>query len=150
MSRVADGKRCVCCQRSSARTRDSHNLHEKAACAAVSPHTYEIIVEGTEHQEHPRHNKSDGLYKLNRADQVILLRLRTGQTRLNLHPFNKMKMGQLKMCPLQQCCNDQQPSPPALPAPGHPAEDRPALGGVPDLTQNLQGDLAALWSTAAL
>ena len=38
-------------------------------------------------------------YSLSRADQVIILRLRTGHNRLNAHLYNKMRIGQSEMCP---------------------------------------------------
>ena len=39
-------------------------------------------------------NKTDSYYKLNRADHVFLLRLRSGHNRLNAHLFNTVKIGQ--------------------------------------------------------
>ena len=41
-----------------------------------------------------------GFVEKHRADQLTLLRMRTGHhNRLNAHLFNKMKMGQSEMCP---------------------------------------------------
>ena len=42
---------------------------------------------------------SDNLYKLNRPEQVILFRLRTGHSRLNAHMYSKFKVGESEMCP---------------------------------------------------
>ena len=47
----------------------------------------------------PKLNQSDSLHKLNRTEQVILLRLRTGHNRLNAHMYNKFKVGESEMCP---------------------------------------------------
>ena len=37
--------------------------------------------------------------KLNRTEQVIMFRLRTGHNRLNAHMYNKFKAGESEMCP---------------------------------------------------
>ena len=50
-------------------------------------------------QQHPNYNQSDSLHKLNRPEQVILFRLRTGHNRLNAHMYNKFKVGESEMCP---------------------------------------------------
>ena len=47
----------------------------------------------------PSSNQSDSLLKLNRSDQVILFRLRTGQNRINAHMYSKFKFGDSDMCP---------------------------------------------------
>ena len=39
------------------------------------------------------------LHKLNRTEQVILFRLRTGHNRLNAHTYNTFKVGESEMCP---------------------------------------------------
>ena len=69
----------------------------------VSCQDERTIIESLAHknclQEHTGHDRSDSCYKLNRADQVILLRLRTGHSRLDVHLFNKMTIGQSEMCP---------------------------------------------------
>ena len=44
-------------------------------------------------------NQSDSLHKLNRPEQVILFRLRTGHNRLNAHMYNKFEVGESEMCP---------------------------------------------------
>ena len=49
--------------------------------------------------QHPNYNQSDSLHKLNRPEQVILFRLRTGHNRLNVHLYNKFKVGESEMCP---------------------------------------------------
>ena len=65
-------------------------------------------------QQHPNYNQSDSLHKLNRTEQVLLFRLRTGHNRLNAHRYDKFKAGESEMCPrnadimraehlLQQC-----------------------------------------------
>lgn len=46
-----------------------------------------------EHTGH-KQTKTDSYYKLNRADHVFLLRLRSGHNRLNAHLFNTVKIGQ--------------------------------------------------------
>ena len=50
-------------------------------------------------QRHPNYNQSDSLHELNRPEQVILFRLRTGHNRLNAHMYNKFKAGESEMCP---------------------------------------------------
>ena len=40
---------------------------------------------------------SDSLHKLNRPEQVILFRLRTGHNRLSVHTYNKLKVGESEM-----------------------------------------------------
>ena len=50
-------------------------------------------------QQHPNYNRSDSLHKLNRPEQVILFRLRTGHNRLNAHMYNKFKVGESEICP---------------------------------------------------
>ena len=50
-------------------------------------------------QQLPNNNQSDSLHKLNRPEQVILFRLRTGHNRLNTHMYNKFKVGESEMCP---------------------------------------------------
>ena len=50
-------------------------------------------------QQHPNCNQSDSLYELNRTEQVILFRLRTGHNRPNAHMYNKLKVGESEMCP---------------------------------------------------
>ena len=50
-------------------------------------------------QQHPNCNQSDSLHKLNRTEQVILFRLRTGHNKLNAHMYNKFKVGESEMCP---------------------------------------------------
>ena len=49
-------------------------------------------------QQHPNYNQSDCLHKLNRPEQVILFRLRTGHSRLNAHMY-KFKVGESEMRP---------------------------------------------------
>ena len=45
-------------------------------------------------QQHP-----NSLYKLNKPGQVVLLRLRTGHNRFNVHMYSKLKVGESEMCP---------------------------------------------------
>ena len=55
---------------------------------------------------HPQYRQSShydtsqpGLNKLNRPEQVILFRLRTGHNKLNAHMYNNFKVGESEMCP---------------------------------------------------
>ena len=57
------------------------------------------IIQKRWSQLHPAHNKTDAYYSLSRADQVTILRLRTGHNRLNAHLYNKMRIGESEMCP---------------------------------------------------
>ena len=41
----------------------------------------------------------NSLHKLNRTEQVILFRFRTGHNRLNAHMYNKFNVGEPEMCP---------------------------------------------------
>ena len=50
-------------------------------------------------QQHPNFNQSDSFHRLNRPEQVILFRLRTGHNRLNVHMYGKFKVGESEMCP---------------------------------------------------
>ena len=50
-------------------------------------------------QQLPNSNQSDNLYKLNRQEQVILFRLRTGHNKHNAHMHSKFKVGESEMCP---------------------------------------------------
>ena len=64
--------------------------------------------------EHPRYNKMDPYYLLNRREQVMMFRLRTGHNRLNQHMYSKFHIGHTEQCPcgtdsqttehLLQCC----------------------------------------------
>ena len=97
-------------------------------------------------QQHPDHSQSDSYQLLNRSDQVVLFRLRTGHNRLNAHMFRKLKIGQSEMCPcgtapmttehlLQEC----------------PLQDGPRRATWPQpapLRDKLYGDLEALRRTA--
>ena len=51
------------------------------------------------HQQHPGYKQSNSYYSLNRADQVILFRLRTGHNRLRAHLFTKLRIGETDICP---------------------------------------------------
>ena len=50
-------------------------------------------------QQHPNSNQPDNLNKLNRPEQVILFRLRTGHNRLNSHMYSKFMVGESEMRP---------------------------------------------------
>ena len=54
---------------------------------------------------HPCHNKADPYHKLNRKEQVIIFRLRTGHNKLQYHLFNKFKVGETDLC---SCTTDSQ------------------------------------------
>ena len=56
-------------------------------------------------QQHPNYNQSDSLHKLNRPEQVILFRLRTGHNRLNARMYNKFKAGESDV-PMQRRYHD--------------------------------------------
>ena len=49
-------------------------------------------------QQNQNVNQSENLHKLNRPEQVILFRLRTGHNRLNAHMYSKFKVGEPEMC----------------------------------------------------
>ena len=42
---------------------------------------------------------SDSYYRLHRADQATLFRLRRGHNRMRAHLYNKMRIGQARLCP---------------------------------------------------
>ena len=50
-------------------------------------------------QEHPSYNQHDGYYSLERSEQVLLFRLRTGHNRLNDHMYRILRIGRSVMCP---------------------------------------------------
>ena len=58
-----------------------------------------ILMKRPSSKPSPNYNQSDSLHKLNRTEQVILFRLRTGHNRLNAHMYNKFKVGESEMCP---------------------------------------------------
>ena len=51
------------------------------------------------HKSHPNFNSRDAIYKLERSDQVIIFRLRTGHNRLNHHMHTRFRLGQTPGCP---------------------------------------------------
>ena len=51
------------------------------------------------HEHHPEHNPNDAIRKLDRAEQVIIARLRCGHNRLNYHMKAKFNIGQTANCP---------------------------------------------------
>ena len=57
-------------------------------------HTEEMVSWNTQ----DTNKKTDSCYNL-QADHVFLLRLRSGNNRLNTHLFNTVKIGQSQMCP---------------------------------------------------
>ena len=82
-----------------------------------------------------------------RADQVIMLRLRTGHNKMRAHLFNRLKIGESDLCPcdtapmttahlLQDC-------------PLHEAFHQATWPTMTTLTEKLYGDLAGLRRTAA-
>ena len=50
-------------------------------------------------KQHTNSNQPDSLHELNRPEQVILFRLRTGHNRLNAHMYSRYKVGESEMCP---------------------------------------------------
>ena len=69
-------------------------------------------------QEHPGYNQHDGYYSLDRSEQVLLFRLRTGHNRLNDHMYRILQIGRSEMCP----CNT------APMTSAHVLQDCPSLG----------------------
>ena len=49
-------------------------------------------------QQHPDFNSRDSFYQLSREDQVIIMRLRTGHSRLRHHMFTKFRVGESSAC----------------------------------------------------
>ena len=49
-------------------------------------------------QQHPNFNQSDSFHRLNRPEQVILYRMRTGHNRLNAHMYSTFKVGVSDVC----------------------------------------------------
>ena len=49
-------------------------------------------------QQHPNFNQSYSFHRLNRPEQVVLFRMRTGHNRLNAHMYSKFKVGESEMC----------------------------------------------------
>ena len=50
-------------------------------------------------QKHPDFNPTNGYHYLDRADQVILIRLRAGHNRMNAHMYSRLKIGQTDCYP---------------------------------------------------
>ena len=55
--------------------------------------------EGRERDRDRQRDLTNATSCMNRADEVILLRLKNGRNRLSARLFNKMKMQQSEMCP---------------------------------------------------
>ena len=98
-------------------------------------------------QQHPEHNRNDAYYLLSRSEQVCIVRLRTGHSRLRHHMHTKFRIGESAVCPcgtapmtvehlLQDCPTHQN-----LRAKTWPA-DQP-------LREKLYGSLESLRRTAA-
>ena len=96
-------------------------------------------------QEHPSYNQHDGYYSLERSEQVLLFRLRTGHNRLNDHMYRVLRIGRSVMCPcntapmtsahvLQEC-------------PSHGASRRAIWPQPTPLEEKLYGNLANLRRT---
>ena len=49
-------------------------------------------------QQHPDYNNRDSYYQLSREDQVIMVRLRTGHSRLRHRMFTKFRIGESAVC----------------------------------------------------
>ena len=50
-------------------------------------------------QQHPEHSKNDPYYLLSRTEQVCIVRLRTGDSRLRHHMHTKFRIGESSLCP---------------------------------------------------
>ena len=50
-------------------------------------------------QQHPNFNLSDSFHRLNRPEQVILFRMRTGHNRCNAHMYSKFTVGESEKSP---------------------------------------------------
>ena len=109
------------------------------------------LIKAIQHQrwseKHPDYKSNDPYHKLDRADQVIIFRLRTGHNRLNYHLYQKFKIGQTDQCPcgtgsmtadhlLQSC-------------PLHDDLRKRTWSGMVPTTVKLFGDLKDLQQTAA-
>ena len=94
----------------------------------------------------PKLQQSDSLHTLNRTEQVILFRLRTGHNRLNAHMYNKFKVGESEMCP----CNADMTAEHLLQhCPLHDAMRRDTWPEPTLLRDKLYGNLEELRRTAA-
>ena len=93
----------------------------------------------------PSYNQHDGYYSLERSEQVLLFRLRTGHNRLNDHMYRVLRIGRSVMCPcntapmtsahvLQEC-------------PSHGASRRAIWPQSTPLEEKLYGNLANLSRT---
>ena len=71
------------------------NLKEAKTMIKANQHTKWL-------EKHQNYNANDPFYNLERADQVIIFRLRTGHNRLNYHLFRKFNVGQTDQCPCQE------------------------------------------------
>ena len=49
--------------------------------------------------QHSTYNKCDPYYELDRSEQVLIFRLRTGHNRMNHHMYTKFKIGSTDQCP---------------------------------------------------
>ena len=73
--------------------------HDKSVSYKDEKTIIKSLAERKWHQKHPNFNTSDGFHFLDRAEQVILIRLRTGHSRVNAHMCSKVKIGQTYRCP---------------------------------------------------
>lgn len=59
--------------------------------------TIKTLAKKKWHKEHQDYNQKDQYYRLDREDQVIIFRLRTGHNRMHAH-LNKLKISETELC----------------------------------------------------
>ena len=77
------------------------NQHDKSASYKDEKTVIKSLTARKWHQKHPDINSADGYHYLDRANQVILIRLRTGHNRMNAHMYSKLKIGRITVLSAQ-------------------------------------------------
>ena len=72
--------------------REGDQPHQEDRCTSS-------VAENNGSKQHPNFNQSNSFHILNRSEQVILFRLRTGHNRLYAHMYSKSTAGESVMCP---------------------------------------------------
>ena len=73
--------------------------HDKSVSYKNEKNHHQVSRSKKMSPKHHDFNPTDGYHYLDRADQVILVRLRTGHSRINAHMYSKLKICQMDRCP---------------------------------------------------
>ena len=82
-----------------ARVRGQSDQEDRYTSNADEKTIIKTLTKKKWNQKYQNFNQSDSLHNLNRPEQVILLKLRTGHNRHNTLIHSKFKVGKSEMCP---------------------------------------------------